>query len=699
MAHAGVPAIHPRKDSALTDTHYLRPGPRLRARLLDSLPPLPIVVLFAVAVFLIVRHGGIGANASYEAALVLLGLVLVAALSVGPVTIARELWVALAGLAAYTAWSFASIAWSGSKGTAWDGANRTLLYLLVLAVFALAPVARRGTGVLLVGYGTAIGAIGAYVFFTTTSGDHPLQAFVGGRLADPIGYANGNAALFMLGFWCVLPFAASRETPAGARLLSVAAATVNLDLSLLAQSRGGIAAAALAALAYLAFTGERVRALGALAACGASAALAAPDLFRVYRSATGTGAVSGVFSDARKEIVVSAGVAVVVAAAALGLARLVRGRAVGRVAARVGPPAVAVAVAVAVVAGGAVALAHHRYVSHEARSKWHQFTTTPKPGVLIQPGSSHFSSDLGGGARYDMWRVGWLEFRSKPLGGVGSDNFASDYLRLRKSGEEPLYPHSAIVRLFSQTGIVGVVLFAVFLAGIGVLLARTRGARNGPVLAAAVAAGVYWLLHGAVDELWEIPAVTISALLATGSALAVAPAADYRQRLPLLAGRGVVAVAGLLAAASLALPWFALREQNVALATWRTDPAHAYHALDVARKANRLSAQPDILAGGIAANRRDYPRMKEGFIRAIARDPTSWYPYLELAALAALQHSNAVAARRLAEARRRNPTEPTIAQVQEGLKSGHPVTLKALDAIYLARLQAKTWPGRLRQPK
>jgi hypothetical protein len=701
MAHAGMAGIHLwERTSALTDTHQLRDGPRIRARVLDALPPFPIAVAFGVAVFLIVRQGGIDANASYEAALVLLGLALVATLSVrGRPTIARELWVALAGLAAYTAWSFASIAWSDAKGTAWDGANRTLLYLLVLALFALVPVPRRGADVLLVAYGTAIAAIGAYVFFTTTSSGNPLHAFVGGRFADPVGYANGNAALFMLGFWCVLPFVASTRVPGPVRLLCVVAAMVNLDLSLLAQSRGGIVAAALATLVYLAFVEDRVRGLGALAVCAAGAAIAAPDLFRVYRGATGTGVVSGVLRDARKEILVSAAVTILVTAAALGLARLARGRAVERLAVRAGRPALAGALAIAVVAGGATALVHRTYLADETRAKWHQFTATPAPGVLIQPGSSHFSSNLGGGARYDMWRVAWLEFRSKPLEGVGADNFAADYLRLRRSGEEPQYPHSSVVRLFSQTGIVGVLLFAVFVAGIALLLARGRRSRNGPVLAAAVAVSVYWLLHGAVDQLWEIPAVTGSALLVVGAALTVSSASDYRPRIPFVAGRGAVILAGALAAISLALPWFALREQAVALRTWRTRPAHAYHALDVARRANRLSDQPDILAGAIAAQRNDHPRMRRGFTLAIGRNSTNWYPYLELAALAALEHQNGVAARRLAEARRLNPSDPIIDQVQAGLKSGHPVSLAALDTIFLARFAAKTWPGRLRQPK
>ena len=44
--------------------------------------------------------------------------------------------IALGALAAYTALSFLSIPWAAVPGDAWEGADRTLLYLLVFALFA-----------------------------------------------------------------------------------------------------------------------------------------------------------------------------------------------------------------------------------------------------------------------------------------------------------------------------------------------------------------------------------------------------------------------------------------------------------------------------------------------------------------------------------------------------------------------------------
>src|SRR5439155_1229764 len=87
------------------------------------------------------------------------------------------------------------------------------------------------------------------------------------------------------------------------------------------------------------------------------------------------------------------------------------------------------------------------HASHRIHRAWHQFTSEhPKTGV-----SSHFSSGLGGG-RYDFWRVALAEFKARPIGGVGADNFALGYLEKRKTTEEPLYPHSFELRFLAGTG-------------------------------------------------------------------------------------------------------------------------------------------------------------------------------------------------------------------------------------------------------
>src|SRR5271170_3595287 len=56
--------------------------------------------------------------------------------------------VAIGCLALYTLFSFLSILWAAVPGDAWEGANRTLLYLLVFALFALWPQRGRSAALL-----------------------------------------------------------------------------------------------------------------------------------------------------------------------------------------------------------------------------------------------------------------------------------------------------------------------------------------------------------------------------------------------------------------------------------------------------------------------------------------------------------------------------------------------------------------------
>ena len=55
-------------------------------------------------------------------------------------------------LCGYAAWSYLSITWAEAKGDAWDGANRTLLYLAVFALFALWRQRSRTAAVVLIAW-------------------------------------------------------------------------------------------------------------------------------------------------------------------------------------------------------------------------------------------------------------------------------------------------------------------------------------------------------------------------------------------------------------------------------------------------------------------------------------------------------------------------------------------------------------------
>src|SRR5207253_2939783 len=108
-------------------------------------------------------------------------------------------------LAGYTAWSYLSILWAQQQGDAWDGANRTALYAILFALFALWPIPGRAAAVLVGGFTLAIAVVGLVNLLGAAGAADPSGYFIDGRFASPAGYANADAALWSSAFWpCVV---------------------------------------------------------------------------------------------------------------------------------------------------------------------------------------------------------------------------------------------------------------------------------------------------------------------------------------------------------------------------------------------------------------------------------------------------------------------------------------------------------------
>jgi O-antigen ligase len=133
-------------------------------------------------------------------------------------------------------------------------------------------------------------------------------------------------------------------------------------------------------------------------------------------------------------------------------------------------------------------------------------------------------SDLGS-ARYDYWEVALAEFADHPLGGVGSGGFEVSWFRERTLEEVVRDAHSLEFETAAELGVVGVLLLALFLAG-GALCARATYRRDPALAAGPSAALVTVLLHAALDWDWEMPSVTLCALVLAGL---LAGAADPRR--------------------------------------------------------------------------------------------------------------------------------------------------------------------------
>jgi O-antigen ligase len=521
--------------------------------------------------------------------------------------------------------------------------------------------------------------------------DDPYAFFIGGRYAEPVGYINANAALFLSAFWPAAFLASRRETPWWLRGLLLAAGGFLLEQAILPQSRGALFVFPVAVALYLLLVPGRIRSVLVLApACVAAYLVREPllDLYTAWRDQTLPDALDGLV-----EPLIGSAAVLFALGTVYGLVD--RFAPLPSDVARFGRWVVGTVTVLVAVVTALVLLAMYGNPVTRAQDSWDEFTA----GQQLDEGSSHLGSNLGSN-RYDFWRVAMGEFRGSPLVGAGAGSFADAYLRERESSEEPLYPHSLPVMVLSQTGAIGGLLFLGFLgcALAAVWLARARASPFGAgVVSVAVVAFAYWALHGSVDWFWEFPGLAGPAVAWLGLAAALdRPAPPPRPERPAEWTRERMTAAALytlivvLAVTSLTLPWLAAREVERAADAWEQSPEDAYAILDRARLLNPLSARPDLVAGAIAMRADDFERAERSFERALGRHADNWYAELELAVIASLDGRREEALARLDRAEDLNPREETVGIVREGVETGEPVDPHVIDRIFLQRVEERT---------
>jgi tetratricopeptide (TPR) repeat protein len=653
--------------------------------------------LLAVGLFIAwaAAGGGFDPSAQYPGSLFLAGLLAVILITMRSrlprlptATIA-----ALALLGAFAAWSFLSIIWAGDKGIAWDGANLALAYLTAFTLFAVPRWSATSAAIVFGTFATGLAVVGAIVVLDAAGSRDPLLFFVDGRLADPTGYYNATAALFLGAFFPAIFIASRREVPWPARALLLAVAGLLIQLAILPQSRGSAIAFPIALVIYLAVAPNRGRTVLAMLPVAAVTAIITPTLLDVYEAAKAGDPVTAV-DDARNAMVLAF---VVVLAIGVVIALVDRRVEVSSSSERVLGRTVNVGLVACAIAGIAVAISVIGNPVSWAEDRWEDFKSGSQPGFE----ASRFTGALGS-ARYDAWRVSLDEFADSPLNGIGSENFAAAYLLERRSDEELLYPHSLPLGILSQTGLIGTLLFGGFFVFAVGGVVRTRWGDASPlargVAAATLAALAYWLVHASADWFWEFPALTapILAWLAMAGAVERPDREPRRQREtedaqpPLgrpaaVAGVVLGGAIALFAAASYLLPWIASRDVDQASASWGADPAGAYERLDDASTLNFVSDRADLIEGAIATRLGDLGRARKAFADAHERNPDGWYALFELGAIEAVEGHPGPALEYLREARTLNPDEPLIPRVARGAR-GHPVALEDIDAAFLGRV-------------
>lgn len=592
----------------------------------------PGLIAVALMVLWAEHDGGYDAETWYWGALLLLALTAGITVRRGlkRTMTSRRSRVALGAFGLYVAWSYLSITWAHAPGTALEGSNRALLYLIVFALMATLPWTPKGAQIALVAFSLGVGAIGLVILLRLGSADRVGQLIIDGRLEAPTGYFNSSPALFTMSSLVAIALASRRELPGLLRGVLIAVASSGLQLALMAQSRGWLFTLPLVLLVTIVLAPDRLR-FGLTAILPTVAALIPVHRLVTVFASGDPAALNRAAQSAGRESLILCVVMLVVGTLIAWIEGLRRPPDLSPTRRRqIGTAAVVLVLAAGLV-GGSVAT--HGDPIGFVKTQWQGFS---HPSTSNATGS-HFAT-VGSG-RYDFWRVAMDAFLAHPIGGLGQDNFDAYYLLHRRTDEEPAWTHSLEMRLLAHTGIVGFGLFAVFLVAAlaGAWRVRRRGDPLGHVVAGiALLPLTVWLIHGSVDWLWEIPALTGPALGFLGVACALdrvadaSPSGSRARPQPVL--RGVAMLAGLLSLAAcvvvLGFSYLSVREVSLASDARYSDPSGALHDLTAGASLNPLNADPGRLAGAIALQNGEYLTAEARFRQAIDRGSGDWLSWL-----------------------------------------------------------------------
>jgi O-Antigen ligase len=412
----------------------------------------------------------------------------------------RGTWLALGGLGLLAAWTLLSIGWAPIADSAYHAGQIAVLYVgaLVAATLLLAtrgaqravePALAAGT-LVVIGYGISERLLPGLLSFSRSVSAQ-------GRLEQPLTYWNAMGELAALGF--VLSARIAGDSTRSVRLrIAAAAACAPLGLGLyLTFSRGALFAwaAGLLTLVIVAQRREQLWAILVTVSAGALAALVAAP----FRGVT---ALTGAQSTRERQGAFTLALLIVIGlVTAIGQWWLVRHERAAELRLPRRAPLIAV---VAICAGLALAIVVGAKES----------STVARP---LSAGATRYETLQSD--RYAYWRVALHAFADEPLRGVGAGGWAVYWLRLRKINEGAQDAHSLPLQTAAELGLVGLALLAAFLAGVGL------AARDASRIAVAQAAGpiagfVVYVAHAPLDWDWQMPAVTLVALILAGSLLA-----------------------------------------------------------------------------------------------------------------------------------------------------------------------------------
>jgi tetratricopeptide (TPR) repeat protein len=559
----------------------------------------------------------------------------------------------LAGMAGLTGWVWLSVVWSDDSVESVLEGQRMLLYATaaLALVFALR---RRSLGRV---FGAAVVGLALPLSYGLATRLFPdrlgvFDPIAGYRLTEPVGYWNGMGILAAMAALLALGFAARARSTA-ARAASAALIVLLLNTVYFTFGRGPWIALAVGLLAAVLLDPRRLQLAGVALTVGVPAALGVV-LASQYDALRREDAPIALAADEGERLalwLVLLAFLAAVAGAGFALAErrvAVPPRVSRGFAATLAVAAVVVVVAVVVRLGGPVEMVERAYDAFDA----------PPPSVA-GPDLGERLFSFSGSYRVDLWRSAWRQYEANPVLGGGAGSYEQHWLADRPFEHKVRDAHSLYFETLSELGPLGL---AFLLLALGVPIVAAVLARAHPLVPAAFAAYVAYIVHAGIDWDWELPALTLTALLCGTGMLAAARRDEPLLRLGTWARSG--AVVGTLAVAAVV---FVSLVGNIAIAgsDAAAEDANWSKAASEARKAKRWapwSSEPWQRLGEAHLGREDFVRAESDFREAIEREPNDFELWLDLARAT----DGAERAAALAHAHELNPLSPEVEELRAG---------------------------------
>ena len=554
------------------------------------------------------------------------------------------------------AWVLVSLAWSASTTKTVLEAERLLVY--ITAALAVVFIVRsRSHAALLAGVWGGVSLVSVYALLTRLFPERlgVSDTLAGNRLSEPLGYWNAVGIFAAMGALLALGLAA-RGRSTLLRGFAAGSTVILIPTLYLTFSRGAWVALAVGLLAALVLDRHRLQLLLVLVAVAPWPAAAVWIAGHSEGLTSASPSLSLAARDGRRFAWVVAGLVVVAAVAMLALALAERRVVVPRRARLVfGAGLVALVAAT-------LALVIVRYGSPPTLAA-RAYDAVAAPAPRLEGDLNRRLFNLSSNARVFSWRVAWQSFEDHPMVGTGAGTYEQYWLRHRPVAGKVVDAHSLYLETLAELGPVGLALLA---AALALPLVGAVKARHHALVPAAFGAYLAYLAHAAVDWDWEMPAVTVAALLCAVAVLV----AGRRERNPRAVSQRMRAgvLAGILALSGLALVTLVGNSALSAAeaATWN-DPERAQAE---ARKATTWafwSSEPWRVLAQAQFAADDSSAARVSLREAIAKEPRDWNLWYQLAL--ASDDRNAVR-EALERAAGLNPRSVEIANLREAFAFG-----------------------------